>query len=120
MKPDDDKLPDPLGRNWDHDDMLARCAWCLRRVPEDQEVFGISLRLHSEAFLEVKPGTVQPLYLPEEERAVPLMVVADNSPAKKEGKDAMLQVCSDACGRALQAALRRALERTESGTSFGA
>jgi len=38
------------------------------------------------------------------------MVVSEDSPAKRDGKDAMFQVCSDACGRELQDALRNDID----------
>lgn len=83
-----------------------RCAWCARKIPDDVEVFGISVRLRQEAFQEVDPGTIQPLFLGLAGKTVAMMVVTDDSPAKRDGKDAMFQLCSEDCAKALQTALR--------------
>lgn len=88
-----------------------RCAWCAKRIPDDQEVFGISISLRPEAFREIKPGTVEPMLLYKAGKTVPMMIVTDDSPAKHDGKDAMFQVCSQACAGALQAALREEMSQ---------
>jgi ribosomal protein S26 len=94
---------------WDFETWIGRCAWCAKKVPKDQEVFGIGIRLRPEAFREFDPGTVQPLLLVGAGKTVPMMVVTEDSPAKKDGKDAMFQVCCEKCGKALQAALKAEL-----------
>jgi hypothetical protein len=91
---------------WNPDDWLHRCAWCAREIGEEEPVFGISVRLHPIAFQEFDPGTVQQLLLPSAGKTVPIMLASLDSPAKHEGKDAMCQICSDECGKALQEALR--------------
>ena len=40
-------------------------------------------------------------------RAVVAYVVTRDSPAKKEGKEVLFQVCSDRCGLALTAAMNK-------------
>lgn len=94
---------------WKVEQWADRCAWCTKRIPEDQEVFGISVALRSEAFQEFEPGTVQPLLLFKAGKTVPMMIVTDDSPAKHEGKDAVFQICSRECAKALQAALQTEL-----------
>ena len=91
---------------WNPDHWRTRCAWCAKRIPHDAEVFGISVRLRKEAFQEVDPGTIQPLFLGMAGKTVAMMVVTDDSPAKQDGKDAMFQLCSEDCAKALQTALR--------------
>lgn len=91
---------------WNPDRWRSRCAWCAKKMPDDAEVFGISVRLRREAFREVDPGTIQPLFLGLAGKTVAMMVVTDDSPAKQHGKDAMFQLCSEACASALQTALR--------------
>ena len=83
--------------SWDPNKWLQRCAWCTQRIPANQEVFGIEIRLRPEAFKEFDPGTVQPLLLAMSGRTVPMMIVSEDSPAKKAGKDALFQVCSETC-----------------------
>lgn len=96
---------------WKREHWEGRCAWCTRRIGEEEEVFGISVALRQEAFREFEPGTVQPLLLYQAGKTVPMMVVTEDSPAKRDGKDAMFQVCSEECGKALQAALKQELVR---------
>ncbi len=91
---------------WDPDDWLKRCAWCGKVIPPNREVIAVRTRLHALAYRLVKPGTIQPLHLPKAGKTVAIIVVALDSPAKREGVDAVFQVCSDACGIALQTALR--------------
>lgn len=95
---------------WNPDRWRTRCAWCGRKIPADKEVFGISVRLRKEAFQEFDPGSIQPLLLGRTGKTVPMIVVTDDSPAKREGKDAMFQLCSEDCAQALQAALREEVE----------
>jgi len=91
---------------WNPHRWRSRCAWCAKKMPDDVEVFGISVRLRQEAFQEINPGTIQPLFLGLAGKTVAMMVVSDDSPAKQDGKDAMFQLCSEDCASALQTALR--------------
>ncbi len=93
--------------NWNQDDWLGRCAWCRRRLDPDREVIGIKARLRPEAAGLLPPGTVQPMRLAEAKRTVPIIIPALDSPARKEGVDAIFQVCSDGCGLALREAFAR-------------
>jgi|GEM_PF-903153 len=99
----------PASHPWTKEKWLGRCAWCAGRLPKNRQVFGISLRLRPAAFGEFAPDTVQPLLLAQAGRTVPMMVLAQNSPAKRDGKDAMFQLCSEKCAQALRAALQAEL-----------
>lgn len=103
------KKPVATGRDWNGDDWFSRCAWCHEEIDEDSPVFGLSVRLRPEAFGLVERGKIHPLYLQSAERVVPIMLATEDSPAVREGKDAMLQVCCEECGKQLQAALRESL-----------
>jgi hypothetical protein len=94
---------------WDAKVWAERCAWCAKVIPENQEVFGIPIRLRPEAFQEFDAGTIQPLLLVSAGKTVPMMVVTHDSLAKQEGKDAMFQACCQTCAKALQAALKAEL-----------
>jgi hypothetical protein len=96
----------PAKAGWSLKKWRSRCAWCTKRIPADQEVFGISIALRKEAFREIKPGTVEPLLLFKAGKTVPMMIVTEDSPAKRAGKDACFQLCSEDCATKLQAALR--------------
>jgi len=96
----------PSDEPWNPDDWFGRCAWCREEIPEDHEVIGLSMKFRPGQARREWAGTIQPLRLVLAQRTVPMMVVGEDSPAKRDGKDAMFRVCSDACGRELQAALR--------------
>jgi hypothetical protein len=95
--------------SWSLERWQSRCAWCARRIPDDHEAFGIGVRLRPEAFQEFDPGTVQPLLLHSAGKTVAMMIVTDDSPAKRDGKDAMFQLCSEDCAARLQLALQQEL-----------
>ena len=101
------KTPD---ETWDPDDWFGRCAWCQEEIPEGHEVLGVPAKLRPGQVRKEWAGTIQPLRLVVARRTVPMMVVSEDSPAKRDGKDAMFMVCSDACGRELQDALRNDID----------
>jgi len=103
------KKKSPLESAWTVEKWIDRCAWCAKPIPEDVEVFGISISLKPEAFQEIDRGTVQPLLLMQAGKTVPMMVVSDDSPTRHAGKDAVFQLCSDTCAKALQSALKQEL-----------
>ena len=97
----------------DHDELLARCAWCHRRIPEDQECFGAGARVNSEAreLLADKEGTLFPMPLTNG-REVIVVVPAADSEARKAGNDVYFQACSEDCCRQLTQALRDELGKS--------
>ncbi len=104
------KKPAATGQDWNSDDWVSRCAWCHEEIDENSPVFGLSVRFRPEASGMVERGRIHPLYLPSAQRVVPVIMAAADSPAAREGKDAMLQVCCEDCGNQLQAALRESLD----------
>ena len=52
-------------------------------------------------------GTVQPLRLVISRKTIPMIVVGEDPPAKRERKDAFFQVCSESRGKQLQSAVRK-------------
>ena len=103
------KKPAATSQDWNSDDWFSRCAWCHEEIDENSPVFGLSVRLRVEALGLVERGKIHPLYLPSVQRVVAVMMATEDSPAAREGKDAMLQVCCEACGQQLQTALRESL-----------
>jgi hypothetical protein len=100
----------PPEEPWNADEWFSRCAWCQQKIPEDHAVIGVPIKFRPGQAQEGWAGTIQPLRLVLAQRTVPMMVVSEDSPAKRDGKDAMFQVCSDACGRELQDALRNDID----------
>jgi len=91
---------------WDGNAWMDRCAWCEQEIEEEQEVIGVGLKFSPGRALPEWAGTIQPLRLSATERTVAMIVVTKNSPAKRDGRDAIFQVCSDACAKKLSDALR--------------
>jgi hypothetical protein len=89
------------------EDLLGRCAWCHRRISQDQECFGAGLRVRPERRAEI---------VPHERRAVPLqlasgrqiivMVTSPDSKARAAGDDLYIQTCSEDCNQQIDAAVR--------------
>lgn len=96
-------------QKWDENRWRTRCAWCARTVKANDPVFAVSVRLHAAALAELEPGRMAPLFLPGIARVVPMIVVGADSPAKREGKDAVFRLCSEACAQTFQRVLREEL-----------
>ncbi|MGD9080820.1 MAG: hypothetical protein PVG96_15845 [Desulfobacterales bacterium] len=86
---------------------LSRCAWCQTRIYDDMEVFGFGAKLKPDVDLsEYETHCIQ-LDLVSAEKPVYMMVAAQDSEAKKEGKDCMFLVCSEECGKKLKDVLEK-------------
>lgn len=96
----------PAKPTWSLKKWQNRCAWCSKKIISDASSYTISIALRDEAIREVKPGGVEPMLLYKAGKSVPMIIVADDSLVKARGKDAMFQLCSEDCAKALQAALR--------------
>jgi tetratricopeptide (TPR) repeat protein len=94
---------------WNGEDWLARCAWCARVIPENQEVFALNVKDQLEAARRLEPGKVHPLLLQGMNKTIPLIIPGMDSAARREGVSAVFQVCCKKCGLALQEALRQEL-----------
>ena len=89
------------------EDLLARCAWCHRRIPEDDECFGAGLRARPERRDELAPheGRAVPLQLATG-REIIVMVTGRDSQARAKGDDLYFQTCSEECSRQIDAAVK--------------
>ena len=86
------------------------CAFCGRRISEDCEHFTFGVKVLKNSFIQVKKGmTVEiALQVNKKEKKIMAIVPAEDSAAKKEGKDLLFVVCSEKCAEALANALRSA------------
>lgn len=93
-----------------HNELLARCAWCHQRIPEDQECFGAGARVRPDAksLLSGHEGSLLPMLL-SSGREVIVAVPALESEAREAGHDVYFQTCSEQCCRELSNALRAEL-----------
>jgi hypothetical protein len=89
------------------EDLLARCAWCHRRIPEDHECFGAGLRVRPERKAEIvhHEGRALPYQLAAG-REIIVMVTRPGSKARDAGDDLYIQTCSEECSQHIDAALR--------------
>ena len=87
------------------DDWLGHCGWCNRRIGHEDERISINARFRDQKDYRKNEGTMVSFTFADVGRAVVAYVVTRDSPAKKEGKEVIFQVCSDRCGLELTAAM---------------
>ena len=88
---------------------LSRCAWCQSQITDHMEVFGLGARLKSDVDLSEYEGHCIELGLASEDKTVYMMVTAQDSEAKNEGKDGMFLVCSEKCAKKLKKVLEQGI-----------
>ncbi len=86
---------------------LSRCAWCQSRIYDDMEVFGFGVKLKPNVDLSEYESHCIEIGLVSEEKTIYMLVTAQGSEAKKEGKDGMFLVCSKGCGKKLKKILEK-------------
>jgi hypothetical protein len=91
--------------------LQSECGWCAGRIGEDQPVFGIGGKALPGIDLSLVQGKVIEIILDTAAKPVLAAVAAFDSDAKKAGNDLMFMVCSERCGRQLQAAVAGELAR---------
>jgi len=87
-----------------------QCGWCQDEIPEDTELFGIGARARDDIDITELRGKVIDIYLAQKNRNVQALVVTEDSPAKREGKDLLFVTCSESCSEALRQAVGNELE----------
>ena len=92
------------------DELLTRCAWCHKVMPEDEECFaaGGKVTPEAKAFIAENEGKLLPLRLSIGQEIIAIVPTAD-SEARAEGNDIFFQACSEACCAATTAAIRAEL-----------
>jgi len=86
---------------------LSKCAWCQRHIADHMEVFGFGAKLKSKIDLSEYESHCIEIGLVSEEKSVFMMVTAQGSEAKNDGKDVMFLVCSETCGKKLKKVLEK-------------
>lgn len=89
------------------EELLARCAWCHRLIPENHERFGAGLRVRPERRAEIvgHEGRAVPLQLATG-REIIVMVTKPDSKARVAGDDLYIQTCSQECSQEIDDAVR--------------
>jgi hypothetical protein len=86
---------------------LSKCAWCQNQISDDMEVFGLGAKLKPNVDLSEYENHCIEIDLVSEEKLVYMMMSAQGSQAKSEGKDCMFLVCSEGCGKKLKDVLEK-------------
>ena len=88
-------------------DALSQCAWCQNHISDDTEVLGVGAKLNPDVDLSEYESHCIQISLVSEEKPVYMMVTAQGSEAKKEGKDGLFLLCSEAWGEKLKNVLAK-------------
>jgi hypothetical protein len=91
--------------------LQSECGWCGASIGDDQPVFGIGAKAFPDVDLSLVQGKVIEITLETAAKRVLAAVAAFDSDAKRAGDDLMFMVCSEACGRRLQATVASELAR---------
>lgn len=86
---------------------LSQCAACRDNISEMTEVFGLGVKLKPEVDLSEFESHCIEIDLVSEEKSAYMMVTAQGSEAKDDGKDGMFLVCSESCGKQLKQVLEK-------------
>ncbi len=86
------------------------CGWCEDEIPEDTELFGIGAKARDDIDITESRGKVIDVYLVHRDRNVKVLVVTEDSPAQREGKDLLFVTCSESCSEALRQAVEKEFE----------
>lgn len=86
------------------------CAWCGKTIPEDAEVFGVPGKATVGIDLTSHEGEAIPVRLRQPGKIVYALVVASDSPAKREGYDFTFVACSSSCAECLREALQKEIK----------
>jgi len=96
---------------------LGKCAWCRNSVNDEMEVFALGAKLKAKFDLSEYESHCIQIGLVTEDKPIYMMVTAQGSQAKNEGKDGMFLVCSEECSKKLKNVLE---EETSIGKMFKA
>ena len=94
------------------DDPLGQCSWCQKEAAEDQELFGLNATLLDTP---LSPPVEKEAYFIELEipegsgrlKKIRGMVTGADSPAREEGVDLIIVICSRDCGSKLKSNLEK-------------
>jgi hypothetical protein len=86
---------------------LRRCAWCRNPINDEMEVFALGAKLKAKFDLSEYESHCIQIGLVTEDKPIYMMVTAQGSQAKNEGKDGMFLVCSEECGKKLKKVLNK-------------
>ncbi|MUV37643.1 hypothetical protein JNUCC1_01449 [Lentibacillus sp. JNUCC-1] len=86
---------------------MFNCAWCNKKIGENQALFGLNVKFVEGSELSSKEGEITHVYLTSRGTKVPMIVTTADSEAKKEGVDGVFPICSEPCSEKLKKALEK-------------
>lgn len=98
------------------EEAMSKCAWCHSHISGDMEVFGAGAKLKPDVELSEYEGHCIQIVLISEEKPIYMIVTAQGSEAREDGKDCMFLFCSEECGKKLKSVLEKEISL---GTTFG-
>jgi hypothetical protein len=87
-----------------------KCSWCEDEILDDLECFAVGAKASGAMDLQALEDTVVDLFLTRPNRNIKGVVVTNDSPAKREGKDLIFVTCSESCSEALKQAVDREID----------
>ncbi|WP_426451597.1 hypothetical protein ACP26L_05830 [Paenibacillus sp. S-38] len=82
----------------------------MKKIGEDKPCYGLGVKFALGVDFEQKDGRIISLYLKTRNTSVPLIVVADDSEAKRNGQDGIFALCSENCAAKMKEIVARELE----------
>jgi len=89
---------------------LRKCAWCQNPINDEMEIIAFGAKLKPDVDLSEYESHCIQLCLVSEEKPVYMMVTAQGSEAKNEGRDGMFLVCSEKCRKKLKHILEKDID----------
>ncbi|WP_449354618.1 hypothetical protein ACUL41_16895 [Virgibacillus natechei] len=89
---------------------MFKCAWCMKKIPEDQPLSAINVRFVEGVDYKDVEGEIIQVYLKSRNTSVPMIVTTEDSEAKKHGQDGLFAVCDHKCGDKMKAALAKEVD----------
>lgn len=89
--------------------LLHTCTWCLKTIPEGEELFAFGAKASEKIDLNNKQGEFVSLKMALKDKTIVALVATQDSEAKRQGLDLIFVTCSQECAEDLKKAFE--LER---------
>lgn len=84
---------------------MFRCAWCMKKIGEEDPVLGLNITLAENIDFSEKEGEIIQVFLQSRNTSVPMIVTTSDSEAKKNGSDGIFALCTEKCGKKMKETL---------------
>ncbi|QKE76073.1 hypothetical protein HPK19_25035 (plasmid) [Arthrobacter citreus] len=89
---------------------MLRCAWCMKKIKNDKQVFALSVKFVEDEDFTESEGKIIHIGLRTRNTSVPMIVSGKDSEAKSEGTDGIFALCSEKCYKKMKETLSLELE----------